>query len=196
MPSNLTELLNSLKSNIQLFSQIESNAVINEFNDKPSSISLLLTRSYRKLNGEELGNDFMKLSKQKDCLQDIIGFIDLIDNADSNTVLSEDKSNEPSLCRKSINDTLSAFSTDKLVLIPESMPRRDYIKTLFRHIDTLSRLQLFFKTKHSGVQGMARLEQHTSMGNIKAVNPFIVLKDDISDIFGRLLFEWGMPPKR
>ena len=190
----LTGHLASLKSSLHAYSQVTSKQLRDEMNDKTTSFSHFFTRSYRKPRGEGTELAFQKLTQQKSVLEEIVSYID--EAMEENEALREDKNSETNACRTCMNDTLAAYSSDSLVLIPEEKARRNYIKTLFRHIDTLARLQLYFKTKHTGVQSVSKLEQKSSLSGVKACNPFVVLKDDISVIFGRLLFEWNMPPKR
>ena len=186
--------LSALKSSIHVYSQTSSNQIRDDMNDYMKSFSHFFTKSYRKPRGEDTELAFQILAQQKVALQDIVSYID--EGMNENEVLREDKTPETNACRKSMNNTLAAFSSDSLVLIPQEKTRRNYIKTLFRHMDTLARLQLYFKTKHNGVQGASKLEQKSSLSGVQACNPFVVLKDDITVIFGRLLFEWNMPPKR
>ena len=162
--------------------------------DNTTSFSHFFTRSYRKPRGEGTELTFQKLTQQKSMLEEIVSYID--EGVNEDEVLREDKSPEATLCRNCMNNTLAAYSSESLVLIPEDRARRNYIKTLFRHSDTLARLQLYFRTRHVGVQVISKLEQKSSLSGVKACNPFVVLKDDISVIFGRLLFEWNMPPRR
>ena len=192
--SSLLSCLGVLKTSLSLFTQLETNTTKNVLNDTSSSFSHFLTLPYHQQFEGETESNFSKLAEQKGCLESIVKFLD--DEVIATAILAEEKNTEGNLCRKSINETLSAFSSDNLVLIPEEMPRRNYIKTLLRHVDTLARLQLYFKTRHTGKQRLVKFEQQSSLAGIKAANPFVVLKDDICDIFGRLLFEWSMPPKR
>lgn len=186
--------LSALKSSVHVFGQLSSNQLKNELNDKTNSFSHFFTKPYRKPLGEGTEYAFQKMSEQKASLEEIVSFIDKGMNHDE--VLVEDKKPDTTPCRKCMNETLAAYSSDNLVLIPDKKSRRNYIKTLFRHMDTLARLQLYFKTRHSGLQVVSKLDQKSSLSGVKALNPFVVLKDDISVIFGRLLFEWNMPPKR
>lgn len=187
--------LSALKSSVHLYGQLDSGALKNELNDQTKSFSHFVTKPYRKCHGEGTALTLNKLSEQKTSLEEIVSFIDEGTNGDG--ALSEDKKSDSTPCRRCINETLEAYSSDSLLLIPEDRARRNYIKTLFRHMDTLARLQLYFKTKHTGgVQATSKSEQKSSLSGVKAVNPFVVLKDDISVIFGRLLFEYSMPPKR
>eukprot|EP00795_Rhopilema_esculentum_P014543 gene14543-5610_t len=192
--SSLLSCLGVLKTSLSLFTQLETRTMKNVLNDTSSSFSQFLTQPYHQQFEGETESNFSKLAEQKGCLESIVQFLD--DEIIATAILAEEKNTEGNLCRQSMNETLSAFSSDNLVLIPEGMPRRNYIKTLFRHVDTLARLQLYFKTRHTGKQRFVKFEQQSSLGGIKAANPFVVLKDDICDIFGRLLFEWSMPPKR
>ena len=194
LKSLLMTHLVALKSTVHIYSQLNSNQLRDEMNDKTKSFSHFFTRSYRKHRGETTEYTFQKLTQQKASLEEIVRFID--EGVNEDEALCEDNKSETNPCRKCMNDTLAAYSSDSLVLIPEERARRNYIKTLFRHMDTLARLQLYFRTKHSGTHNVSKLEQKSSLGGIKAINPFVVLKDDISVIFGRLLFEWNMPPKR
>ena len=187
-------MISRLKALVAFYGQLENKTAKNELNNKTEDFSSLFCQGYGRLHAESIEQDFQKIAKQRESFEQLAEFIKYLE-IEPTTTLIEDRKNEVNVCKKFMNENSSAFSTDKLVFLRGSAPKRDYIKTLFKHVDTLSKLQLHCKSRHSGLHGVPKQGQ-SSFGNVKAVNPFVVLKDNISDIFGRLLFDWNMSPKR
>lgn len=68
----------------------------------------------------------------------------------------------------------------------------DYMKSLIKYVNKFSRWQLNYKAND---EVDVASEQSTTR-ILKAANPFLVFNEDISNTFGRLLFDWGVPPKK
>ena len=109
--------------------------------------------------------------------------------------LVEEHVDETSLKEKA-NNLYAVFNPDTTAQINHITSSRDYIRALFKYVHSVATLQLFYKSKHTTDSGGVSGEGSRSFVARKAVNPFLVLKEDISMTFGRLLFEWGMSPKR
>eukprot|EP00794_Sanderia_malayensis_P003215 gene3215-3692_t len=197
---NLTALLHRIKLLVELYGRMEANLVQNEFDSNPvSSVSDFLRLGYRQMTAGAIELDFQRIARQRESVHQLTEFI-TAQEMTATTLIEDRGGNDVSSCRKYMNENLSSFSVEKLVFNLEDAPKRDYIKILFRHIDTLARLQLHCESRHR-LHGAASLKgtgQQSSFGNIKATNPFVVLKDNMSDIFARLLFEkkYTISPKR
>ncbi|XP_057314867.1 zinc finger FYVE domain-containing protein 26-like [Hydractinia symbiolongicarpus] len=89
------------------------------------------------------------------------------------------------------SNLFAIFNSDTCAQINGINTAHDYFKALFKYVKSLSSLQLYYKNRNND-----HVDNIRPLSTSKAANPFLIFNESISTIFGRLLFEWGMSPKR
>ena len=89
------------------------------------------------------------------------------------------------------NNLLTVFSSDSMTQFNETSISYDYLKSLFRYVKNLAGLQLYYETKPDTKETTAE-----GVRPLKVANPYVLFNERISTIFGRLLFDWKLPPKK
>lgn len=144
-----------------------------------------------KLSNENLQFHESKLSQSKTLFKILSGTIDVLQSTihDLREPISDDKP-EISL-RETSKDLFAVLDPETLSDLNHTSSTCDYLKTLFKYVNNLSGLQLYYQTK----VGM-ETDPTEAVRPLKVANPFVVFNESISTIFGRLLFEWNLNPKK
>lgn len=178
-----------------------------------SLLSILLDKELEifKLCGEETPEDYLQLSllsplgntsdslefeekilvQGKNNFKTLVGTINVLQFT-IQELREIDSSDSPDIFLKE-NETnlLKVFSSEAVVQFNQIEMPCDYLKSLFRYTKNLAGLQLYFETK-SDKEGAAS----ETVRPLKVANPYLIFNENISTIFGRLLFDWNVSPRK
>ena len=126
-------------------------------------------------------NDFKILVGTISVLQSTIQELREVDPSDSPDISL--KENE--------NKLLKVFSTEAVSQLNQIEMPLDYLKSLFRYTKNLAGLQLYFETKPDKDASTPE-----PVRPLKVANPYLIFNEKISTIFGRLLFDWDVSPRK
>ena len=91
------------------------------------------------------------------------------------------------------NNLLAVLSSDAVSEFNQTDVSYDYLKSLFRYVKHLAGLKLYFETKSESEKEGGTQEQ---VRPLRVANPYLIFNEKISSIFGRLLFDWNVSPKK
>lgn len=145
-----------------------------------------------RLSDESLQFHETKLSQSKYLFKVLSGTIDVLQSTIHELREPEDGDKPETKLKETSKELLALLDSEALSELNQISSTYDYLKTLFKYVNNLSGLQLYYQTKVGAVETDAT----DSVRPLKVANAFVVFNESISTIFGRLLFEWNLNPKK
>ena len=178
-----------------------------------SLLNLLLNREFEvfKLCGETAPTDYLEFSlssplentgdslefeehvfvQGKNDFKILVGTISVLQST-IQELREVDPSDSPDISLKeNENKLLKVFSTEAVSQLNQIEMPLDYLKSLFRYTKNLAGLQLYFETKPDKDASTPE-----PVRPLKVANPYLIFNEKISTIFGRLLFDWDVSPRK
>jgi len=187
--------------------------VLNKAKQLKATLSLVLNRELELFNlcDESIPEEYVELSlslssnltsenlefeddflvKVKSVFKILSGTIDVLQSTVQE--LREPQANDsPHVSLKEAeNNLLAVFSSDAMIQFNQTTISYDYLKSLFRYVKNLAGLQLYYETKP-----VKETKTSEPVRPLKVANPYVLFNESISTIFGRLLLDWKLSPKK
>ena len=178
-----------------------------------SLLNLSLNREFEmfKLCGETTPEDYLELSlssplantseslefeehifvQGKNNFKILVGTIGVLQSTIQELRELDPSDNPDMSLKENENNLLKIFSSEAVSQFNQIETPLDYLKSLFRYTKNLAGLQLYFETKPD-----KETVTSESVRPLKVANPYLIFNEKISTIFGRLLFDWDVSPRK